>query len=77
MAITNVVDRGSTLWVYDERGQLLGQVPKGDMNAASYWVRRQGNRLRSRLTHLPARRHGNESRCCERLATGCDGRGAG
>jgi len=30
MAIANVVDRGSMLWVYDERGQLLGQVPKGD-----------------------------------------------
>jgi len=30
MAIANVVDRGTMLWVYDERGNLLGQVPKWD-----------------------------------------------
>ena len=30
MAIANVVDRGNMLWVYDEHGHVLGQVPKGD-----------------------------------------------
>lgn len=30
MAIANVVDRGAMLWVYDEHGHVLGQVPKGD-----------------------------------------------
>jgi hypothetical protein len=30
MAIANVVDRGSMLCVYDEKGLLLSQIPKSD-----------------------------------------------